>query len=209
MEQDFLEKRLTTVVVGMLETNCYIIKCGESSMVIDPGDEAERLIRTCEKKKLKPELILLTHGHIDHTNAAQNLKDHFGAKVVCHKSDRYMVESEVISIWDLPRRTCQVDSTVDDGDIIRIGDLEFKVIHTPGHTEGSICLLVNSFLFSGDTLFRGSVGRTDLPGGSEQDLLISLRQKVMQLSPRTVVLPGHGPATTIGYEIRYNFFING
>lgn len=209
MEKDFLETRLTTVVVGMLETNCYIVRCGESSIVIDPGDEAERLIKICETKRLKPELILLTHGHIDHTNAAHNLKERFQAKVICHSSDRYMVESEVVSLWDLQRKTCKVDSTVDDGDIIRIGDLEFKVVHTPGHTKGSICLHVDSVLFSGDTLFRGSVGRTDLPGGSEQDLLISLREKIMPLSPRTIVLPGHGPATTIAYEIRYNFFING
>ncbi len=209
MGKEFLRKRVTTLIVGMLQTNCYIVECGTSSIIIDPGDEAERLIGACVGRGIKPELIVLTHGHIDHTNAADEIKRYFDAEVICHELDRYMVESEVISLWDLQRRACKVDRIAEDGDLIQVGDLEFKVIHTPGHTQGSICLLVDSVLFSGDTLFRGSVGRTDLPGGSEEDLLTSLKRKLMVLPPETIVLPGHGPETTIAYESRYNFFING
>lgn len=208
--REFFHERVTTLIVGMLQTNCYIVACGQgTSVVIDPGDEGERLIEACKINGLKPKMVLITHGHVDHTNAADDIKRFFGAEIICHQSDRYMIESETVSMWDLRRKTCTVDRTVEDGDVIEVGDLNFKVIHTPGHTRGSICFFVDSVVFSGDTLFRGSVGRTDLPGGSEETLMASLKRKLMVLPSDTLVLPGHGPETTIAYESRHNLFVNG
>ncbi len=204
-----MTEEVACLVVGVLETNCYLIKCdiSGSGVIIDPGDESERIIEQCEVMRIKPEVILLTHGHIDHTNAAAELKSHFGCTVICHDLDKEMVASRGPAIWGLERHPCKVDTTVEDGDVINIGGVGFGVIHTPGHTRGSVCFTLDRLLFSGDTLFKGSIGRTDLPGGSEEDILSSLRERIALLDPGVVVYPGHGPPTTIGYERIHNPFL--
>ena len=200
---------ITCVVVGLLETNCYLVKCDAegSGVIIDPGDDSSRIVEECRRIGLRPELILLTHGHIDHTNAAGDLRGTFDCEVACHHLDEEMVRSSGPALWGLERHACQVDRNVSDGDVIVVGTRGFKVIHTPGHTPGSVCYLLDNVLFSGDTLFRGSIGRTDLPGGSEEEILRSLKVKLGKLDSTVKVFPGHGPPTTIGYEKTFNPFL--
>jgi hydroxyacylglutathione hydrolase len=199
-----------TVVVGMLEGNCYLLTCGAGGegVIIDPGDEADRIASEAAGMGFRPEAILLTHGHIDHVNAASALRKRFRCRVVCHSADKDMVESgEVLSLWGLQREPCTVDQQVAEAGIIHVGESQITVLHCPGHTEGSVCYMVNSFLFSGDVIFRGSIGRTDLPGGSDRKMMETLKQKIAVLDPGLVVYPGHGPETTIEYEKKHNPFL--
>lgn len=200
-----------TVVVGMLEGNCYLVKCGPGGegVIIDPGDEGDRIVAVVKAMGLEPEAILLTHGHIDHVNAAGALRRRLRSRVVCHPGDRAMVEEgEVLSLWGLQREPCKVDQEVLDGDIVPVGGSKFRVIHTPGHTRGSVCYMLDSLLFSGDVLFKGSIGRTDLPGGSDRDMAETLRSRIAVLDPGVRVYPGHGPETTIEYEMTHNPFLH-
>jgi glyoxylase-like metal-dependent hydrolase (beta-lactamase superfamily II) len=198
------------LVVGMLQGNCYLVRCGNAgeSVIIDPGDEPDKIEARIREMALKPEAILLTHGHIDHINAASRLREVFGCRVVCHASDTGMVQGEEPTLWGLVRNPCHVDQQVEDGDTIVSGDKTFKVIHTPGHTRGSVCFLMDSNLFSGDVLFMGSIGRTDLPGGSDSEMMKTLKTKIAVLGDDTRVYPGHGPDTTIGNEKRSNPFLS-
>jgi hydroxyacylglutathione hydrolase len=202
---------VVTVAVGPLEGNCYLVKCAVSGegVVIDPGDEPERLAVEIEAMGLRPEAILLTHGHVDHTNGAAGLRARFGSQVVCHGVDAPMVGGAEggLSLFGLRRRPCVVDREVKDADRVAAGRMEIKVIHTPGHTGGSVCYLTGKVLFSGDTLFRGSIGRTDLPGGSDREMARTLADRIATLEGDLVVYPGHGPATTIADEKRSNPFL--
>lgn len=206
-----MNEEVIPLVVGILETNCYLVGCGtgKTGVIIDPGDESQRIIEQCKATGIKPEMILLTHGHIDHTNAAGELRDYFGCTVLCHALDEGMVASAGSGIWGLERRPCQVDRTISDGEVVTVGGIGLEVIHTPGHTKGSVCFKLDRILFSGDTLFRGSIGRTDLPGGSEEEIFKSLKQRLAMLDPDIIVYPGHGPSTTIGYERAHNPFLTG
>jgi hydroxyacylglutathione hydrolase len=204
-----LEVRL--LAVGPLEGNCYLVKCGAAGegVVVDPGDEAARVAEVIEGMGLRPEVILLTHGHVDHTNAAAQLRERFGAKVACHPADVPMVDGAegARSLFGFERRPCAVDREVEEGDALTVGGVEFKVLHTPGHTGGSVCYLAGLALFTGDTLFQGSIGRTDLPGGSERDMARTLADRIATLDGALVVYPGHGPVTTIADEKRFNPFL--
>jgi glyoxylase-like metal-dependent hydrolase (beta-lactamase superfamily II) len=198
------------LAVGMLEGNCYLVKCGTGGqgVIIDPGDEADRIAREVKAMGLEPEAILLTHGHIDHVNAASPLRERFRCRVVCHAMDRKMVENgEVLSLWGLQREPCTVDQEIKDGDVITVGGREIRVLHSPGHTRGSVCYMVDSACFSGDVLFRGSIGRTDLPGGSDSEMAETLRCRIAALDPETMVYPGHGPETTVEFEKKHNPFL--
>ena len=201
------------VVVGRLEVNCYIVhdETTPGAIIIDPGDEFERIADPLEQKGLIPKYIIFTHSHYDHVCAVGDLKEKYGASVVMHEDEKnaYRATKELCLSWGFGKEDFpDPDMTVKDGDRIILGKLLFEVIHTPGHTPGSICLYGDNTLFTGDTLFRRSVGRTDLPGGSTEDLLRSLRRLVV-LPPDTRVLCGHGDETTIGEEIRNNPFLNG
>jgi hydroxyacylglutathione hydrolase len=202
--------QMETIVVGILEGNCYLVKCGErgEGVIIDPGDEAGRIAAAAAAMGLDPEAILLTHGHIDHVNAAAALRRSLRSRVVCHAADRGMVEDgEVLSLFGLQREPCKVDQEVGDGDVIPIGGSEIRVIHSPGHTRGSVCYMLDSLLFSGDVLFRGSIGRTDLPGGSDRQMAETLKTRIAGLDPGIRVYPGHGPETTVEYERIHNPFL--
>lgn len=204
------ELQIRSVVVGMLQGNCYLLRCDEdgSGVVIDPGDEPDRIVAEIEAMELKPQAILLTHGHIDHANAAGALRDRFDCRVYCHPADKEMVEGgEAPALWGLERTPCQVDHEVADGDHIDVGEKRFSVLHAPGHTKGSVCYMVDKLLFSGDVLFKGSIGRMDLPGGSEPEMMQTLKTRIAVLDDGTLVYPGHGPETTIEHEKKFNPFL--
>ena len=199
------------VVVGALETNCYLVYCEESRAcaIIDPGTEPGKIIAAIADLEIKPALILNTHGHVDHIGANRDMKDKYAVPLYLHAADTDMLQvTEHIEISLLlgAKDSPPPDHLLVDGDEIRVGRCSLRVIHTPGHTPGSVGFLGPGVLFSGDTLFCGGVGRTDLPGGSWKDLEKSIREKILTLPGDTVVLPGHGPWTTVEQETLSNPF---
>lgn len=200
------------VVVGPLDTNCYLVYCPETleCAVIDPGAEADRIFPVIMEFDLRPILILNTHGHIDHTGANKDIKEKFHIPLFIHPADRQLLEKIQqfeLSFFLGAKESPPADHLIEDEEVISIGRSNLRVIHTPGHTPGSVSLLGDGILFSGDTLFCGGVGRTDLPGGSLRDLEDSLRTRILTLPAETIVLPGHGPWTTIGEEKESNPFL--
>ncbi len=201
------------IVVGQLDVNCYVVYDGDASeaAVIDPGDEFERIADLLDRHGITPKYIFFTHAHYDHVCAAGELKGKYGAAVVMHEDekDTYRNTRVLCLSWgfaedDFP----DPDLLVTGGDKITLGGNTFEVLHTPGHTPGSICLYTEGALFTGDTLFRRSVGRTDLTGGSMAKLEGSLK-KLMSLPPDTRVYCGHGDETIIGEELKNNPFLSG
>jgi hydroxyacylglutathione hydrolase len=200
------------VVVGPLETNCYLVYCSETleCAVIDPGAEAERIFPSIIECGLKPVVILNTHGHIDHVGANRDVKDKFKIPLWIHGLDGPLLEKIQefeLSFFLGAKESPPPDRLLKDGESVVLGRSALQVIHTPGHTAGSVSFLGNNILFSGDTLFNGGVGRTDLPGGSSRDLETSIRERILVLPSETIVLPGHGPWTTVGDEKESNPFL--
>ncbi len=202
-------KRLT---VGALEENCYIVydESTKEAMVIDPGDEPDRIIDIIKEKGLDVKYLICTHTHFDHVGALPELKEETGAKIIMHIDDKqvYAAAKDMAAVWgfDVDEMPAP-DELVEEGYVIQIGDAKFEVIHTPGHSPGSICLYGEGLLFSGDTVFAGSIGRTDFPGGSIEKMKESFR-RVISLPDDTQILSGHGPATTVEREKRENFFVH-
>jgi glyoxylase-like metal-dependent hydrolase (beta-lactamase superfamily II) len=199
------------IVVGQLDVNCYIIsdESNSEALIIDPGDEPKKIIEFIEATVLQPKYILFTHAHYDHVCAAKELHDQYNAIIVMHEQEKttYRATAQRCISWGYdPEDFPEPERIVKDNDTISVGTISFKVIHTPGHTPGSICVLGGNTLFSGDTLFKGSVGRTDLPGGDFGHLIQSLK-KLMLLPPDTKVLCGHDGETSIAEEMRYNPFL--
>jgi len=200
------------VVVGALETNCYLVYCEETLQcaVVDPGAEPERIFLEIAEAELKPVVIINTHGHVDHIGANRDMKDHFGVPLYIHAADSPMlgkIQQLELSLFLGAKDSPPADHLMSDGEEIKIWNSVLRVLHTPGHSPGSVSLLGDGFLLSGDTLFFEGVGRTDLPGGSQKQLEQSLREKVMTLPDETVILPGHGPLTSVGQERVNNPFI--
>jgi hydroxyacylglutathione hydrolase len=201
-----------SLIVGPLETNCYLVYCPETleCAVVDPGAEAGNITRQIAEKELKPRLILNTHGHVDHIGANKDIKDKYDIPLFIHSADSPMLESVLQTEMGLflgAKDSPPADHFLDDEEEIKIGKSHLKVIHTPGHSPGSVSFLGDGFLLSGDTLFFGGVGRTDLPGGSWQELVSSIKNKILTMPEDMIVLPGHGPHTTVGEEKRSNPFI--
>lgn len=199
-----------TLTVGPLQANCFILYDTDTkeTIVVDPGDEPDRIIDFINDRKLKVKYILCTHAHFDHVGAVPELKEHTGALLLIHEEELeiYNAAKDMAAFFgydisELP----PPDRTLKEGDELRIGRKSFTVLHTPGHSPGGICLFGNGLVVTGDTLFAGSVGRTDFHGGSLSKLRKSF-QRLMSLPEDTVVLPGHGPTSTIGRERRENFF---
>jgi glyoxylase-like metal-dependent hydrolase (beta-lactamase superfamily II) len=201
------------LVVGLFETNCYIVgsESDKKGMVIDPGGKAKQILKKVEGLGLDIKLVVLTHGHIDHTGALKAVKEATGAEVAVHSDDAKSMGKQPLGIvlglfYPAPPPP---DRLLKEGDSIDVGDLHFEVLHTPGHSRGGICLLGEGVVFSGDTLFNHSIGRTDLPGGSYDELMTSIQTKLMTLPDNTVVYPGHGGETTIGAERSGNPYLQG
>jgi len=200
------------VVVGALETNCYLVYDEETRecAVFDPGADPEKIISTIAELELKPVIVLNTHGHVDHIGANSDIVQKYAIPLAMHAADTGMLQvSDYIELSLLlgARNSPAPDRLLAEGDEVAVGRTSLRVIHTPGHTPGSIGLVHGGFLFSGDTLFCGGVGRTDLPGGSWKDLERSIRERILTLPEETVVLPGHGPHTTVEQERSSNPFL--
>jgi hydroxyacylglutathione hydrolase len=199
--------------VGPLQCNCSVIgdDVSHEAIVIDPGDDIEDVLAVVRKHKLQVKQIVITHAHIDHVGGAMKLRAATGAPILLNQNDYELLKMlDVQATWIgmAPPDKVEIDQSVGQADTVKVGSLVADVIHTPGHTEGSVCLYfpVENKLIAGDTLFAGSIGRTDLPGGSMQKILRSLHDKVLALPDETLVVPGHGPLTTIGEERESNPF---
>ena len=200
--------------VGALQCNCSILgdEASGEAIVVDPGDEVPRILAVLRRHKLTVKQILITHAHIDHIAGAARLQALTGAPVLYNQNDLPLVNMMAVQAGWLGMETPEVrppDDTLDDGKLISIANLSGSILHTPGHTQGSVCLYLptQKLLLAGDTLFAGSVGRTDLPGGDGPTLIRSIHNKLLPLPDETVVLPGHGPKTTIGDERKSNPFL--
>ena len=201
------------LVIGPIENNVYIIEDGAATFVVDPTSNAEQILAALGERKL--DSIILTHYHHDHMGAAYDLRETTGAQVIASEIDApYIENADLATMDDRRNKACVVDKKVSDGDIVKIGNMAWKVISTPGHTKGGICLFIkpefgkhpkkNPVLISGDTLFCGSIGRTDFEGGNMNEMRSSLK-RLAKLPDETLVLPGHNDLTTIGSERRRVF----
>src|SRR5437588_1779242 len=204
------------IAVGPLQCNCSIAGDEQTreAMVIDPGDQIEDVLAIVERHALKVKQIVVTHAHIDHVGGAMKLKAATGAPILLNMKDEMLLKMLAVqATWiGVPNPgKVLVDANVHDADVIHAGSLAATAMHTPGHTEGSICLYFagEHKLIAGDTLFAGSIGRTDLPGGSFRKIMRSLHDRVLALPDETIVVPGHGPLTTIGEERQSNPFLVG
>ena len=191
---------ITTLPLGMLQTNCYIVENGGRCLVIDPGDEAEKVEAFLEQQGLTLEAILLTHGHFDHVGAVKDLAADTDCRVFLNREDLALPGA-------MTNGELYFTDSYGDGEMLTLADMTFTVLHTPGHTPGSVCLHFGNTLFAGDTLFAGSIGRTDFPGSSWEAMENSLK-KLKTLEEDLTVYPGHGPATTLGREKRYNHYLS-
>lgn len=199
------------LAVGPIMANCFIVGCDDTRecAVIDPGAEAERILARVARAGLTVTRIINTHGHFDHVGGNRELKAATGAELLIHALDAPMLDhlAQMAGSFGLrAENSPPPDRTIDEGDCIAVGQIELSVRHTPGHTPGGISLYNDGHVFVGDTLFQGSIGRTDFPGGDFETLITSIRAKLFALDDRVKVYTGHGPETTIGAEKRYNPF---
>jgi hydroxyacylglutathione hydrolase len=204
------------IPVGPLQCNCSIIgdEATHEAMVIDPGDDIDDILAIINQHKLKVKQIVITHAHIDHVGGAMKLRAQTGAPILLNQNDYALLKMlDVQAAWlgMKPPGAVEIENELKDGQKVEAGSLSANVLHTPGHTEGSVCLYfpAEKMLIAGDTLFAGSIGRTDLPGGSYQKIMRSLHDRVLALPDETVVIPGHGPTSTIGDEREGNPFLKG
>lgn len=207
---------LATFPVGPLGCNCSIVGCPETgeAAVIDPGGDADKIVEALTKNGLTVKYLLHTHAHFDHVMGSRAMREKTGAQICLHKEDQWLYDNlaKQCALFGMKAdETLPIDKYLDDEEEIQVGKLKAKVIHTPGHTPGSLCFSVEakeSVLFAGDTLFQHSIGRTDLWGGSFDQIINSIRERLFKLDDSTDVIPGHGPNTTIWSERRENPFVS-
>jgi len=201
------------LIVGLLEVNCYVLGDEETkeAVVIDPGGDEDEILEALKYHGLQLKTIIDTHGHFDHVDANQPLKEATGALIAIHEADAAMLakpSAEAMFFTGNRLRLSQADILLKEGDILTFGKYRLKVLHTPGHTQGGISLVMENspLVYVGDLLFQGSIGRTDFPGGSFEDLINAVKTKIFPLGDHYTVYPGHGPVTTVGQERKYNPF---
>lgn len=205
-----MEIEVTVLTVGPIQTNCYIVnqKGGTSCLVVDPGEDAEKIADYIQRKGLKNEAVLLTHGHFDHVTGVHPLVSLVGGRVYAFDQERELLMDANLNGSAMMgyEVALEPECFLRDGQRITVAGIEFRVIHTPGHTSGSCCYYQEEekLLFSGDTIFMESVGRTDFPTGNGRQILDSLRNKILTLPSEVQIYPGHGPDTTVGYEMANN-----
>ncbi|AXA36269.1 MAG: MBL fold metallo-hydrolase [Candidatus Sumerlaea sp.] len=205
--------RIHLLVGTPFESNCYVLTAPDgAAVVIDPNEHTDEILEILRREKARLEVILNTHGHCDHVWGNASLAEVTGAPIAVHELDAPMLTNAILNgsaIFGFPYSPVAPQRLLQDGEDITAGSMVLRVLHTPGHSPGSVCYYDerNGHLFTGDLLFQGSVGRTDLPGGSYEELMTSLRRKILLLSDETLVYPGHGPSTTIGDERRTNPFL--
>ncbi len=199
-----------SLVTGELQVNCYLLGCPTSgeAMVIDPGGKAQRILEILAENNLTLKQVVNTHGHFDHTGGNRELVEETQAELMIHSADLAILKggaAHAMSFGCQPiEPSPEPTRLLQDGDLVKLGEFQFQVIHVPGHSPGGICLLGEGRLFAGDNLFAGSIGRTDLPSGDHGALMTALRDRILTLPDEIVVCPGHGPETTIGRERRTN-----
>jgi hydroxyacylglutathione hydrolase len=203
---------IKTLCVGMLQTNCYLVGCEDTKegAIIDPGGDAKRILAEVERLGLKIKYVINTHGHFDHTLANKEVVQSTGASLAIHSADAPMLTTGggALLFGIIGKASPPADTRLEEGQVLTLGKVKLKVLHTPGHSPGSICLYneEEGVLFDGDVLFNMGMGRYDLPGGNYNVLMQSI-QRLLTLPDETIVYPGHGPATTIGHERRNNPFL--
>lgn len=203
--------KIYPLVVGTLQTNCYILQSGKEALVIDPGDEADRIRRFLNDLGAKPSRIVATHTHFDHVLGVEGLRAETHAPFSIHKDDLPLLEAMQARVrqfmgFNVPPPP-KVDSFLKHGDELVLGNETIRILHTPGHSPGSISLAAKGYVFTGDALFNQSIGRTDLPGGDYETLIHSIKEQLFRLDDNTIVYPGHGPETSIGDEKLANPFV--
>lgn len=203
--------KIHALVVGRLQTNCYIVQSQAEAMIIDPGDEPERILRFIKDINATPTRIIATHTHFDHVLGVDRVRKATRIPFMIHRDDLLMLESMQSRVrqfmgFEVPPPP-RVDGYLKDGESLRLGDETIRVLHTPGHSPGSISLCGDGYVLTGDVLFNQSIGRTDLPGGDLKTLVHSIRDQLFKLDDETIVYPGHGPETTIGDEKLANPFV--
>ncbi len=192
--------------------NCYIVGCEKTKVcaIIDPGGGFEIIDEKIQELGLKPQMILLTHGHSDHIGAVKELKDKYNIPVYVHELDAECIKNpEINHSYELFRKIISIDydKLLEDGQVLELGELKIEVIHTPGHTPGGVCFRIDDIMLTGDTIFNHSIGRTDLEGGSMQAIISSIKDKVLVYDDEVKLYPGHNSSTTIGVEKRENMFV--
>lgn len=198
-----------TLTVSMFATNCYLLVCPDTGegVIIDPGADGKKIISTVHQSDMRVKFIINTHGHIDHIGANGRVKEAFKIPILLHENDLKLYHNPGFGLGLITGKQPQPDRFLVENERIDFGNLNLRVIETPGHTQGGISLICGEALFCGDTLFAGSIGRTDLAGGSYQQLLDSIKNRLLTLPLETKVYPGHGPATTIETEKAVNPFL--
>lgn len=204
--------KLIRIQAGIYAVNCYIIYSEDTNegIIVDPGGDVDDILDYVRENNLNIKYLVLTHGHADHIGGLKGLKEALGAIIAIHEDDVDMLkdaDKNLSSVMAMGKVELEPDILLREGDILEFGNEKAKVIHTPGHTRGSICLEINDVIISGDTLFAGSIGRTDLYGGDYDTLINSIKDKLMTYPDETKVYPGHGSPTTIGRERKYNPFL--
>lgn len=200
--------KINRLPVGSYAANCYIVMDDKTKegIVIDPGDEASLINSEIKKMGAKIKYIILTHGHLDHTGGVSELKKLTKAQVCINEKDEKAIQKGGYVFGDV-NKFGEADLYLKDGDVLKFGDIDIKCIETPGHSEGGMCFAIKNLLFTGDTLFEGSIGRTDFEGGDFKTLIDSIKNKLLNLPGDTVILPGHGSESRIDYEKMYNPFL--
>ncbi len=203
--------KIHTLVVGRLQTNCYVLQSGSTASIVDPGDEPERVLRFLNDVGVNPTRIIATHSHFDHVLGVETIQRGLNIPFLIHRDDLSLLQSMQSRVRQFMgfevSSPPKVDRFLKDGDTLNLGGEIVKVVHTPGHSPGSISLSGQGFVLTGDALFNQSIGRTDLPGGDLETLVRSIRERLFKLEDQTVVYPGHGPETTILDEKLANPFV--